>query len=186
MRFDPFWRDIFQSGIDGGGRAFFFYMSQVLLAVPEKAKKKGVGECGWCPGFSLWALPTQVEIKYLKHARILPLAYPSLSSFELSAAFLCSFSPLLIFTSRPLFFFFFTTLSTTFRVRGSIDRGETSHSPTEDALHLAAISLSEIKLIFARPILPTHIYSIVVRFLLQQSESQKKVEPRASFFFYWD
>lgn len=64
-------------------------------------------------------------------------------------------SPLLLFNlyiSFALLFLF--PCSTTLRVRESIDRGKilSFAAPTEDALHLAANSLSEIKLIFARPI----------------------------------
>ena len=98
------------------------------------------------PSSLTFFLPTQVEIKYLKHGFWLSrtrhlLVFPFIT--------LSFFSFLLIFTSRP---HFFSSLSAKSRVRGFIDRGETIHSSTADALHLAAISLSEIKLIFVRPI----------------------------------
>lgn len=143
------------------------YVLSFIGGAREKKEEKGDRSAGgahsrllWVHSFSISSLlppsfplslflPMQVEIKYLKHARRFWLSrtrcFPLFPSINLFFLFLF----LLIFTSRPFFFSSFSAIS---RVRGFIDRGETVRWPTGDALHLAAISLSEIKLIFARPI----------------------------------
>lgn len=110
MRFSPFWRDIFQSVIDGEWSSLLFYMSQVLLAMSERAKERGEERRRWenVDGVlvSLFEL-YQVEIKYVKHARILPLPLSTAFFRRVYQLHFCSPSPLwslLIFTSRLLFF----------------------------------------------------------------------------------
>lgn len=125
----------------------------------EKGEKSGrvvrgrFGEGGVVSFYELCQRKSRNKI-FETRARILALAYIRRSfPFRYGPPFaLPLLSFFLIFTSRP-FFFFIPMFDNTSRLW--IHRYGKKFSrlpPTEDALHLAANSLSKIKLIFARPI----------------------------------
>lgn len=146
----PLWRDFSRSGQRSG---LLFHTSRVLLTMPKRKKSERAVRVASSRSMS-FANASRNKI-FETRARILaPRIFVVLFLFAISLLLPPS-SPLLLFNlyiSFALLFLF--PCSTTLRVRESIDRGKilSFAAPTEDALHLAENSLSEIKLIFARPI----------------------------------
>lgn len=126
MRFASLWRDFSRSEFGGGGQASSFIRPKFYWRRwREKGKKKKTmgGQYGW-RRLVLWALPTQVEIKYLKHAhgfwlsRIFVVLFLFAISLLLPASSPLVLSNLYISSALP----FFSPCSITLRVRESIDR----------------------------------------------------------------
>lgn len=124
IRFAPFWQDFSRSEIGGSGqRPSLLYVPSFIGGAREKEEEKG-GSSGTrggirCfyeftlslfrpppPSLSLF-LPAQVELKYLKHAHGLWLSLTRRPPPHFPLSLLLFFSLLLIFISRPLFFFSF-------------------------------------------------------------------------------
>lgn len=124
MRFAPLWRDFSRSELDGSGQASSFIRPEFYWRRRrEKGKKTMGGQCGW-RRLVLWALPTQVEIKYLKHARGFWLSRIFVVLFLFAISLLLPASSPLVLSNLYISFAlpFFFPCSITLCVRESIDR----------------------------------------------------------------